>query len=332
MATKLLALSGGDYTTFAGWCAYANALNLAADEFLDIASGGAISDTVACSLNGYTRNGFFIRIRPASGQGFGDHASKLTNALRYNASNGAALTNSVNGSNAYTLTGGGIIVDGVQFNASNSGVARVVQLGNGTRMNKCILDANMVGSYVVSQNTGGIQMDDCLIVQRGNASGGIQILDSSFVLNACTIACPASSSGRGVNQNYATNPVVKNTVVYGFANDFQNTAGGATTNNATSNGSFAGSGWGTNGQVSVSSSEFESVTPGSEDWRVKSTSTKLAGLGAGSVTTSDIVGTTRSAGAPTIGAWEVSASAPSGLLPQFLNRSINRAVQRASLF
>lgn len=308
MATKTLGLTGRDYSTFAAYAAYVNALSFAADEICEVYNdGGPVADTTTVTLNGYTRNGFNLIVRAASGQGFGDNANKLTNALKYNAANGAALTNNINGANAYAFIGAGILIEGLQFTTTNSGASLTAQMGNGTRANRCIFDANQSGSYVVSQNTGGMRLDDCLITQRGSAAGGIRIIEPSFVLNGCTIACPASSSGRGVGQTYASNPVVKNTVVYGFANDYQNTAAAGTTNNATSLASFGGTGWGTSGQVSVSSSDFESVTAGSEDWRVKSTSPKLKALGAGGVTTVDIVGTTRSVSTPTIGAWEAGA-------------------------
>lgn len=160
------------------------------------------------------------------------------------------------------------------------------------------------GGYVLIQGASGFTINDSLLV-NGNGNG-IQALATGLVVNNCTIAT-ITAGGKGVAQPYAVGPVAKNCVFWNFTTDTEGTAGGTSTNNATSKASFSGSGWGTSGQTSVTSSDFENVSSGTEDFRIKSGSTKLIDTGAGSVGTgSDVVGTTRGS-TYDIGAWEFSS-------------------------
>ena len=307
MATKTLGLTARDYSTLAAWASYVNALNLSANEICDVYNdGGAVADTVQVTVSGWTANGFTVTLRAASGQGFGDNANKLTNALRYNASNGAALTNNVGYTDAYRFGSSSLIVTGLQFIATASTASSAIKIWSGTTVNRCILQRAAGGSYVVSQNGTNFTINDSLILHAG-AGGGVQTTDTGVAINGCTIAT-TGATGIGIAQTYAVNPVVKNTAIYGFPIDVQNTAGSGTTNNATDKGTFGGTGWGVSGQTSLSSADFESVTSGSSDWRIKTGSTKLINTGAGSVGSGlSVVGTTRGA-TYDVGAWEVAAS------------------------
>jgi hypothetical protein len=298
MATRTLGLSGRDYSTLAAWASYANALSLSAHEFADFYNdGGAIQDTTTVTVGGWTANGFTVRMRPASGQGFGDNANKLTNALSYNASNGAALTSNVGYTNAYDLSGTNLVVEGLQFRATASSANSVTRLSGGVTINRSIL-SKASGAYIVTQGASGFTINDSLLEGAGH---GVQCLSTGAAINNCTIASTVSW-GTGVFQPYAVQPVVKNTSVYGFATDFQGTAGSGSTNNATDKGSFGGTGWGVNGQTGLSSADFENVSAGTSDWRIKSGSTKLINTGAGSVGTGfDVVNNARATN--NIGAW-----------------------------
>lgn len=306
MATRTLGLTGRDYSTLAAWTSYVNALSLAAHEFLDAYNdGGAVVDTTQITVGGWTANGFTVTMRPASGQGFGDNASKLTNALRYNASNGAAFTNNVGYTDAYRLGSASLIVTGLQFIATASTAASTLKIWNGTTVNRCIFQRSSGAGYVVSQNGTNFTINDSLLFHAGTG-GGLQTTETGVAINGCTIAT-TGGSGIGIAQTYSVNPVVRNTAVFGFSTDFQNTAGGGSTNNATDKVSFGGTGWGTSGQTGLSSADFENVSSGTADWRIKSGSTKLINTGAGSVGSgSDVVGTTRGATFD-IGAWEFAS-------------------------
>lgn len=302
MATRTLGLTGSDYTTLAAWASYANALSLAANEILEVRSGGAIQDTSFVVVGGWTANGFSVTMRPFSGNGIADHASKRTNALRYDAALGAALTNNVSYSGAYQLTGTNLVIEGLQFRHSTTSIVGCVAAGGGLVMRRSIIHKDTGGS-AVSSISGGARFDDCVI--QNNNGIGFEIADAGFVINGCSVVSTSGSAGTGVRQVYAVGTVVKNTAVVGFGTDFQGTAGGGTTNNATDKGSFGGTGWGTSGQTGLTSADFESLS--TPDWRIKAGSTKLIDTGAGSVGTGfDITNTARGA-TYDIGAWEAGA-------------------------
>lgn len=307
MATKTLGLTGRDYSTLAAWATYVNALSLAANEILEVYNdGGPVSDTTSITIGGWTANGFSVTMRPASGQGFKDNANRLTNALRWNASNGAALTNSFSGDIAYKATGANLTIQDLQFKASNSGSSGCMQGRTSAVINRCIIWT--AGNYVMPQ-THACTINDSLLVHDNG--GGIQVSGDSLVVSNCTIAS-IGGAGTGIQQSYTQSipPLVKNTVLFNHTTDVQGTCASGTTNNATSKSAISGTGWGTNVQVNVSSADFTNVTAGSEDFRTASGSTKLIGTGASGVGSgSDVVNTTRS-GTYGIGAWQ--AAPPSG--------------------
>lgn len=314
MTTKTVGLTGRNYSTLAAWAAYANALSLAAHEILEVYNdGGAVLDTSTVTVGGWVANGFNVIMRPGSGQGFKDHANRLTNALRWDASNGAALTNSVGYAIAYVLNGANLTVEDLQFRSSSASASGCVQGRGSAVINRCIVRASS-GGYAMPQ-THACTVNDSLLLN--NNGGGIQVSGDSLVVNNCTLAS-IGGAGTGIQQSYTQGipPLVKNTVLFNHTTDVQGTCASGTTNNATSKSAIGGTGWGTNVRVNVSSADFENVSSGTEDFRIKAGSTKLIGTGVASVGSGfDVVNTARSVSTPSIGAWE-SASAsgtPAGL-------------------
>lgn len=309
MATKTLGLTGRDYSTLAAWATYVNALSLAANEILEVYNdGGAVADTAKVVVGGWTANGFSVTMRPASGQGIKDNANKLTNALRWNASNGAALTNSIGYDNAYEFAGTNLVVEDLQFRSTSTSASSCVKVLGGGTASRCIL-WRASGGYVVVQGASGFTINDSLLV--GANSSGIEALATSLVLNNCTLAT-VTSGNTGIAQPFAVAPVAKNCVFWNFTTDVAGTAGGGTTNNATSKASFGGTGWGTSGQTSVTSADFENVSSGTEDFRIAAGSTKLINTGAAAVGSgADVVNTTRT-GTLDIGAWESAGGGGGG--------------------
>lgn len=305
MATKTLGLTGRDYSTLAAWATYVNALSLSANEILEVYNdGGAVSDTASVTVAGWTANGFSVTMRPASGQGIKDNANKLTNALRWNASNGAALTNSVGYDHAYVLNGTNLVVQDLQFRATASSASSVAQVGGGAVVSRSIFyrSAGTAG-HVLVQAVSAATVNDSLIIHNNGSC--VQAINTDLVLGNCTLAS-IGGGGHGIRQPYAVAPVVKNCVLYNFTTDVEGTAGGGTTNNATSKATFGGTGWSTNGQTSVTSADFENVSAGTEDFRIATGSTKLINTGASGVGSgSDIVATGRG-GTYDIGAWEAA--------------------------
>lgn len=309
MATKTLGLTGRDYSTLAAWATYVNALSLAANEILEVYNdGGAVADTAAVAVGGWTANGFTVTMRPASGQGFKDNANKLTNALRWNASNGAAFTNSIGYTTAYAFTGANLTVEDLQFRSTAASTSGCIQGRTSSVINRCIIQS--AGGYVMPQ-THACTVNDSLLMNV--SGGGVQVSGDSLIVSNCTIAS-IGGAGIGIQQSYTPSipPLVKNTVVYNMTTDYHGTSTTGTTNNATSKASFGGTGFGTSGQTSVTSADFENVSSGTEDFRIAAGSTKLINTGASSVGSgADVVNTTRT-GTRDIGAWESAGGGGGG--------------------
>lgn len=316
MATKLVKLTGGDYSTMAAYASYLNALALSAPEVCEVGDGGAIVDTAEVTFGGWTGGSGTntVTFRPATGAGFGSHASKLTNALRWNASNGAALSGGAGYQPGYTFTGTHVIIDGLQIRTTATSSNHTLKVTDNTTVRNCIIYGGMEANRRVLLADGAtITLQNLLVVLTNNSgSRGVDISGVSVTFDGGIVAATNSSAGDGIRVSYASNPItIRNVAVYGFSTtDFSGSTSSGSTNNATSNASFSSGSYSTSGQTSiVGATEFESVTAGSEDFRLKSTSAKLKDNGATVGLTADIVGTTRTAPYD-IGVWElVSGSA-----------------------
>lgn len=324
MATKTLGLTGRDYSTMAAWASYVNALTLSAPEVLEVYNdGGAVADTAQVIVNGYSgaSGTNTITIRPASGQGFRDHANKLTNALRYNTANGAALTSNagyLGGGSDYEFTGGYTIIDGLQIRSTASSPPAVKLSGTSAELKNCIVEA--AGASAVVDQRSGTLLRNSVLMAKGSANG-INTSGGSITVENCTIVKIGSASGSGVAVSYGGTVLMKNTVIAGFTDDTTTASGGtfsaSCANNATSKSAFdvTNAGAGTP-QVSIAAgTDLESLTSSSEDCRIKAGSTKLIDTGVTiSGLTTDIVGQTRGA-ALDIGAWEYVAAGGSSSVP-----------------
>jgi hypothetical protein len=310
MATKSLGLTARDYSTLAAYAAYVNALSFAANEICEVyKDSGPVADTTEVTIGGYTHNGFTLTIRPASGQGFKDDAGAATNPLRWDSAKGAALTNSAGGgSGAYRFTGSNLIVDGLQVRANVDNYVLWTGTGTNQAIKNSIVHAYGGGGVTglfISSNSPTI---DNLTIICASLGQGILTQGSTSVITGCTVAKTGTASNTGISQSYGGAPVIKNTAVIGFTNDFVGTYGAASTNNATDKSSFGGTNAGGSGQVSITSADFGSLTGGSEDLRGASSSTKLINTGATAGLSTDIFGVARGA-TYDIGATEYAAPA-----------------------
>ncbi len=242
----------------------------------------------------------YMWLAAASGASFADNAGKLTNALRYNAANGVAIRmtgtqnvfESANGITAYFT--------GLQIKGAGANTFRGFNAGGLIALNQCIVcsdDTNPVLNLPV------LQVVNCLFYNTGTVLAWATT--SRQYLYACTIYSTSTTvpllTTVNSDGNLYDNAFFGGSAVADLSSFF------VASNNATNQASV---GFGTANQVSLTTSnQFESVTAGSEDFRVKTGATLINnGIRQQTYTNDlDIVGSARSTTTPTIGSWEYAS-------------------------
>jgi hypothetical protein len=280
------------------------------------ATHGEIALTATQAITGKTtdatRN---IIVRAASGQGFADHANKLTNALRYNASNGAAVSCSAGVWGTAFDFSSVARVEGLQIKTTDSLVTSL-KIAPGT-VYGCIIDAahsayqnctvychELLNSLVVVRAYDGY--DPIIVRHQWNGAG--ERNSGSTIISLSSSLTAIKQEGGGMT--------VRGTAIFGCAAGYLEEGGWSITftNCATDLSSLSGTG---NLTSLTATDHFESMTAGSLDQRIKTGSSLIgAGVADSSYTNDlDIIEQSRSTTAPTIGAWEVaSASGPTASL------------------
>lgn len=322
MATKSIGTGGGrDYSSLAAWASYVNALSLTENEIGEVYADAEIVESAALTIGGWTANGFSVTLRAAAGQGFGDHANKATNPLRYNASVGAAIRSTYGSSSegvpyAFDFTGVNLRIEGLQFqsNGASNSITRAYRVsGAGFVAERFIFSATKCSNLLTVSASSTFRNGLLHARDMENGSNCAGAGTTGVTYENCHIVKSGTGTATGFSTAYANDPTLKNVVVFGFSTDISNNRLHSTSTHLASDKSTVG---GTNytktsNQNNVASSDFVSVTNGSEDWRPASSSTKLLGTGTtlGSVTV-DIVGQSRVA-PYSIGAFQpVSNTAP----------------------
>lgn len=307
--------SGGDFTTMADFFFDLTGDTLAAD--VEGLVTGLITDSANVALSSVTFAGHTITIKPDTGQAFTENVNKLTNALRWNSSNGAALDSTAN-SNGWDIDSA-ITIQDLQWRRSVAFNVAFDAPGANITATRCIFEINE-GCY------GGFwwhtpTINNCLFIHtNGSISGGAFLssqsggtINNSVVANLATVVSTIDCS-------YGTT-TLRNVAVY--SNGSTEVAGSTTgSNNATD--LAAGSGLPATGlQTSlVGTTEWENVSVGTHDFRLKSTSAKLKDNGtATSTPTTDIVNQSRS-GSTDIGVWEYQAGGGGGASDSFFGRGV----------
>ena len=301
----------GDYSTWALWEAACPANLVTADQIWEgqgqneefYVSGGVV--TISGQTTDATR---FVRMTAAAGASFADNAGKLTNELRYNASNGCALRS---GNFASTVFVGYAYtqIKRLQIQATIYDTA-VPATGASVTIDECILQG---GGRVISLEGGGTNTTrNTLFIRSANGGGhGIFFAYSTAYVYNCAVIRPSNlTPGDNGIRNEGGTLTVKNTSVFGFST-FETGGTAASNNNATD----LASGAGTSSQHSLTfTDQFEQSSAATAlDLRTKSGSAQI-GNGAdlsGSGVTVDIVGTARAAPFD-IGVWQTASSANEG--------------------
>lgn len=321
--TKSIGATGRDYSTIAAAIAALPANLVTADQawVFELYNDSEFNENL--TLSGHTtdatRN---ITFRPGSGQGFGDHASKLTNALRYNRSNGVGIR--LPGAfvaSCWIISDQYVTIDGLQFSHRDASESKhLVQItAANCKLKNCIIQNdtafNTAGSLVMV--AAASQVINCLGIEANPTQsnrGGFSPQDNGAALiNNLVIRTALTGNGSAYHRDYAT-PLIRNCVAFGWQKFGKDTTGAAGSGyNATdvASGNVPGS----NNVYSLTpSAQLTSVTSGSVDARVK-TGSSLINAGTRDQTYTadlDVVKSSRSTTTPTIGPWEYASGGGGG--------------------
>lgn len=310
--------TGGDYSTLQSWENDCPANLVTADQIWEgkLKNQEFTNTSTPLTIAGQTTDATrYIILTTDIGASFSDNVNKLTNPLKYNASNGAAIRQSAGyGGPAMSVSTAYTRVSKIQLSAPSGLDSGSTISGSNFRMDDCISSGRHNGC--VYTGASGI-FRNCLFISTAsprNDSGGITNTFSGNVTayncTSVTYAASPAPLSAAFRNDYGT-LLLYNCAGFGFSHFVKNQSlSGSSTHNASDKTILAGS----NNQASlIYADQFENITSGSHDYRVKigatltSNGTDLSGSGV----TTDIVGTSRSV-PYTIGAWQVvTSSGPS---------------------
>lgn len=312
--TVTVGATSRDYSTLqAAWNALPSTLT--DDYVFELYNDAAFSSGLNTASSSKTFGSYGLTIRPASGQGFRDHASKTTNALRYNQSNGVAVSDSPFLTPLINVGAYKITLDGLQLKHTNFYAIG----GTGGSTNLTIKNCLVVGErddteVIAAESAGTCSIVNNVVIQSGDAAAAVAAGPGTVMRNNTVVYIGSgSSSSTGVTANGGALTAIGN-AVFGFTNAFGTGFLGSfhasCDYNATNLGS-TGTGTGSNNVTSLTySSQFEAVgTYGSEDLRVKAGSSLINAGTYDAAIDPDIISRTRDGSTPTIGAWEYLAAA-----------------------
>jgi hypothetical protein len=274
-----------------------------------------------------TTSSFNIILETESGASFKNNANVRTNALRYNASNGAGFRKTAQYHAAIYFSGqvGHMIIRNFQVKCEGDFNTFCIY-GNGATAATDILIKDMIlehsasstgTSLIANFSATAIRYVNLVCIKDGTGGNGLDLYGgTAHYVIGCTVVRPSnrSAAGTGIVERYVTTTVeVRNTAVFGFstASSISGPSTGSSGYNAASNASGLP---GSNNQHSVtysSTTPFVNATSASSahDFRLADDANSLINNGDLDSTYSaeDISGTTRTD--PTeIGAWELAAS------------------------
>lgn len=273
-----------------------------------------------------TTSSFDIVLECEAGASFADHADVRTNALRYNASNGAGMRTTGTYMPVITVSGaiGHLTVRGVQLKCdggNNTGAAVYYTGFHAATLHvwkDIIMHAATTNVRVADLRTASegqiIRCVNVLAVQQHTSGDGILSSAGNNEFIHCTVVRPSdvTAAGTGFVRLYNT-PLVTGCAVFGFSTSNSASFSASSSNNATD---LASGLPGTDNQHSVTYSQttpFVDADKDSLDLRLADDANELIDNGLLDATNApeDISGLTRE-DPPEIGVWELAAAGAVG--------------------
>lgn len=299
----------GDYSTLAAWIAACPANLVTSDQrwIGELQNTQLTGSTTLLTISGITTDSTrYVYLRCGAGNSFKDNANVRSNALDYNASNGAAVTSSVSYSRVIYNKCSFTRLEGLQVKATGGGSDGIMNDNSSVlTVSGCIVVASQLA---LNHNANAsYTATNCLL--RTTSNGSV-VSVAGYSGTASFIGCTAVRATGAASGTAFSKPggasitgVIKDCAVFNFSTFLS----GTWTVSYSATDLTAPAGTGNVGSLTYSS-QFVSTT---NDWRAASSG---SGLVAGTPDTTnipaDISGQTRDLTTPTIGCWELASSPP----------------------
>ena len=304
----------GTYTTIAAWEADAPATLTAI--WLGECQNQEFTEAVTIAGSTSTSS-FYKHLTTASGASFADNANKLTNALKFNTANGAAITVTAGYTDTITVSENYFRLSKLQVQRITGGGASKAYLDTGvigTQVSQCIMESDRAAS--VARFEQDAIVSSCLFVGRNSAVGAIVTIGNvDGTLINCTMVVPSdfTASTDAIARSYASGWAVINCAMFGATNTESGTGSAPTFTTCRGNDASPPTGVTTTAYDTTTGSGFENTTDSTRDFRIKTGSALKDAGTTNSLGSPDAAGTARPSGsAYDIGAWEFAAAAAAG--------------------
>lgn len=354
MSTRTLGTTGADHTTINLWVAWVQANivtsgNLTQDAILDTLNVG-VSPSASDTISGWSSSTFDTVLTALGTHSFADNASVRSNALVYNASNGAFIDYSSNAASFLTVQIDKMTISRLQFKFA---------MGNYVNAIKNTYSSNGVQFTIrgnIIWNSADTNRENAMLNPANNSGAGQTVtIDNNLFITAChsatviiyqtimseiytyyntfvntfvgTITAPCIS-----HVSYATTNIIKNNAFINFVDVFSPGNHG-TTNTGFYNGTTTAtseSGW-TNDQFNLNVANEFTGAGAWTDFRVIAAGQLEAGGNPVGGFSTDISGYTRKPTTPTIGCWQTTYVPSTDQVPVRMIGS-KQTIKRASHF
>lgn len=298
--------TGGDYTTLQAWEDASPANLVTSDQIWrgecfnqEFFSSSASLLSVSGSTTDATR---YKELTTYAGASFVDNASVQTNALRYNASNGAGIRGTYAWASPVVVNESYFRCSKLQFSGTTSpglnGAATT-----GMVIDKCIFENSSVSNEAL-KTYGVCTVKNSLIVQRSTYQ--CAALSNGTNVYNCTFVRTGSSTSQLIYGSYSTS-TLQNCAFFGGATTLAFGSSTKTYVTCYTDTASPPSGCTTVAYDTSTGSGFQNITDATRDFRIK-TGSALLDVGTTDTTNAayDIVGTARPQGsAYDVGAWEL---------------------------
>ena len=308
LVTKTIGSNAREYATVALWEAAIPADLVAANEQW---TGECYNDsefvvTSEILFANHTSNvDCYIELTTGAGESFTDHANKATNALRYNQSNGVGITGSLS-TEIITVASTSPYIRLSKLQIENTNRRSIEFIGVFCTADNCIFAAEYNHS-VLSINGQDAAITNSVLYGT-NATSLSHIItiayQSRFDLTNCTLYSETTATNGVRKQTGAGTPPINGCNIFNVINPLDATRTWSGDYNATDSATINLASL--NNLVSlVTTDQFEGVTLGAQDFRVKAGADIIdAAIPFAATNDLDIVFQARSLTTPTIGAWE----------------------------